>query len=68
MKMPAGPVGLLAQDVNAHGGLARAEGASSVFRHRYAGPLDLPLAGFPAQLRDQFVDHGQARGADGMAP
>jgi hypothetical protein len=60
--------GLFPQDVDAHGGFARAECASAVFRHGDTGPLDLPFVGFASQLGDQLVDHGQARGADGMSP
>ena len=47
--------------------LSNAEYPSTVLHHGDAGALDLPLAGFPAQLRDKLVDHGQTGGPDGMA-
>ena len=54
------------EDVDAHGGLFRAQSAAAVFRQGQTRRMHLPLVGPSPELRDELMDLGQPGGADGM--
>ena len=53
--------------MNRHGGRIIAHGAATVFRKGDLRIIHLTFSGFASELGDQFIGHGQARSADGMA-